>query len=74
MDTRIGIDIGGTFTDLVYLAPDGALRREKVLSTPDDYARGIAGALGAAIARGELEVGAISQLMHGTTVATNAIL
>ena len=45
MDTRIGIDIGGTFTDLVYLAPDGALRREKVLSTPDDYARGIAGAL-----------------------------
>ncbi len=74
MDTRIGIDIGGTFTDLVYLAPGGALRREKVLSTPDDYARGIAQAIGAAIARGDIDVDAVSQLMHGTTVATNAIL
>ena len=74
MDTRIGIDIGGTFTDLVYLAPGGALRREKVLSTPDDYARGIAQAIAAPIARGDIDVDAVSQLMHGTTVATNAIL
>jgi N-methylhydantoinase A len=74
MDTRIGIDIGGTFTDLVYLTPEGGIRRAKVLSTPDDYARGIAEGLGASIARGEIDVSAVAQLMHGTTVATNAIL
>jgi N-methylhydantoinase A len=74
MDTRIGIDIGGTFTDLVYLTPEGGIRRAKVLSTPDDYARGIAEGLGASIARGEIDVTAVAQLMHGTTVATNAIL
>ena len=51
METRIGIDIGGTFTDLVYLTPEGGIHRAKVLSTPDDYARGIAEGLGESIAR-----------------------
>ncbi|MBL8699253.1 MAG: hydantoinase/oxoprolinase family protein [Alphaproteobacteria bacterium] len=74
METRIGIDIGGTFTDLVYLTPEGGIRRAKVLSTPDDYARGIAEGLGASIASGEIDVAGVAQLMHGTTVATNAIL
>ena len=36
MATRIGIDIGGTFTDLVFLRPDGRVERAKVLSTPED--------------------------------------
>jgi N-methylhydantoinase A len=74
METRIGIDIGGTFTDLVYLTPEGGIRRAKVLSTPDDYARGIADGLGESITRGEIAVADITQIMHGTTVATNAIL
>ena len=38
---RIGVDIGGTFTDVVLLGADGTLRTRKVLSTPDDYARGV---------------------------------
>ena len=38
---RIGVDIGGTFTDVVLLGADGTLRTKKVLSTPDDYARGV---------------------------------
>ena len=38
---RIGVDIGGTFTDVVLLGDDGTLRTRKVLSTPDDYARGV---------------------------------
>lgn len=74
METRIGIDIGGTFTDLVFLGPDGAIVSAKVLSTPDDYARGIAEGLGAQIASGALAVSDVAQIMHGTTVATNAIL
>jgi N-methylhydantoinase A len=42
MTTRVGIDIGGTFTDLVFLASDGTVERAKVLSTPEDYSLGIA--------------------------------
>ena len=36
---RVGADIGGTFTDLIFLRPDGPLDRRKVPSTPDDYPR-----------------------------------
>ncbi len=42
---RVGIDIGGTFTDLVLLGDDGEALSVKVPSTPDDYSRSIAGAL-----------------------------
>jgi N-methylhydantoinase A len=74
MGPRVGIDIGGTFTDLVYLNPGGRIQRAKVLSTPDDYGRGIAEGLEASIARGEIKAEEVAQIMHGTTVATNAIL
>ena len=53
MSTRIGIDIGGTFTDLVFLDPEGQVLRAKVLSTPDDYSRGHRRRAGrSAVARG----------------------
>ena len=38
---RLGVDIGGTFTDLVILTPDGRLEKRKIPSTPDDYAEAI---------------------------------
>ena len=38
---RLGVDIGGTFTDIVVLGPDGTVHARKVLSTPDDYSRAI---------------------------------
>ncbi|MBS1249244.1 MAG: Acetophenone carboxylase gamma subunit [Chloroflexi bacterium] len=66
----IGVDIGGTFTDLV-LSADGQLHIHKVLSTPDDPARGMLAGLGE-ISPGGL--GAIDRVSHGSTVATNAIL
>ena len=69
---RIGIDIGGTFTDLVFLGSGGEVRTAKVLSTPEDYSRGIADGLGASMEPGT--AGAVQQIMHGTTIATNAIL
>ena len=34
---RVGVDIGGTFTDLVYLGSDGTVLARKIASTPDDY-------------------------------------
>ncbi len=69
---RIGADIGGTFTDIVALGPDGTVRRMKVLSTVDDYARGICDALAEGLDRSALD--GVDRVVHGTTIATNAIL
>ena len=52
METRIGIDIGGTFTDLVCLNAAGRVLRAKVLSTPEDYSLGIATGLEAIVGNG----------------------
>ncbi|MFQ5829131.1 MAG: hydantoinase/oxoprolinase family protein [Candidatus Methylomirabilia bacterium] len=71
---RVGIDIGGTFTDLVFLAEDGQVIRGKVLSTPEDYSRGIAAGLRTLFAEKGLRGSAIAEVIHGTTIATNAIL
>jgi N-methylhydantoinase A len=68
-DLRLGVDVGGTFTDLVALG-GGALVTAKVPSTPRDQSVGVMNAIRAS----EVEAGAISALAHGMTVATNALL
>jgi len=71
---RIGIDIGGTFTDIVIARDDGLIETRKVPSTPDDYSRGIAEALSRLVADYGTTPDAITGIVHATTVATNAIL
>jgi N-methylhydantoinase A len=71
---RVGIDIGGTFTDIVALADGGERYTRKVPSSVDDYARAIIEGLAALLAEIGAEPGAIAELLHGTTVASNAIL
>jgi N-methylhydantoinase A len=71
---RLGIDVGGTFTDIVFLTPDGRVLTRKVLSTPDDYSRSIRSGLQGVFTQSELAPAAVSEVIHGTTVATNAIL
>ncbi len=71
---RVGIDIGGTFTDIVIVAPDGSISPIKVLSTPDDYSRAVIDGLGRLVRRASVGAQQIEELVHGTTVATNAIL
>src|SRR5262249_14545624 len=71
---RVGVDMGGTFTDILLLAPDGSLAVRKVPSTPDDYSRGILDGLAHILAELHLEGASIAEIVHGTTVATNAIL
>lgn len=71
---RAGIDIGGTFTDVVLAGDDGSLVVRKVLSTPGDYGRGIAEGLAAAMADRGATPDKVVKIVHGTTVATNAIL
>ena len=66
---RIGVDTGGTYTDLV--AVHGSdLRIAKVPSTPPRYEDGVINAIAAA----GIEIGAVDSIAHGTTVATNAVI
>ncbi len=71
---RLGVDIGGTFTDLVFLHADGRLDKIKVPSTPDDYSRAITEGVATYCAQVRLEPAEIFEVLHATTVATNAIL
>jgi N-methylhydantoinase A len=73
-DYRVGVDIGGTFTDIVFLAADGRIHTRKVSSTVDDYARAIADGIGAVFAETGLSADRVAEVLHGTTVASNAIL
>jgi N-methylhydantoinase A len=67
--SRIGADVGGTFTDVLVLEADGRVRFTKVLSTPPDYDRAVVDAVA------ELGVETPAEaVVHGTTVATNAVL
>lgn len=72
---RLAIDIGGTFTDLecVNLAT-GESRSFKTATTPDDFSIGFMNAVTGAAARFGFALGDIRLLMHGTTIATNAVL
>jgi N-methylhydantoinase A len=67
---RIGVDVGGTFTDVILQFADGTASVRKVLSTPPDYDRAVVDAV-AALTAGQA---AIDGVVHGTTVATNAVL
>lgn len=69
MARRLGVDVGGTFTDLVLDTPDG-VRVAKVPSTPSDQATGILTGLD----RLALDAATLDRFVHGTTVATNAVL
>ena len=73
-DFRIGVDIGGTFTDIVFLGSDGQVLTRKVASTPDDYSRAVLDGIRAGIAELGIEPGAVTEVGHGFTVATNAII
>ncbi|MGI8557386.1 MAG: hydantoinase/oxoprolinase family protein [Solirubrobacteraceae bacterium] len=67
--TRVGVDVGGTFTDLVALV-DGEVRTAKVPSTPNDQSGGVMRAIRAS----QIEPADVAALANGTTVATNALL
>ena len=71
---QIGVDIGGTFTDIVALEGDGRLHFTKVPTTPKDLLEGIADAVRRVLALAGAEAGAVERFVHGTTVATNALL
>lgn len=78
MTYRIGIDIGGTFTDCVIHAPDAVPLIVKSPSTPGDFSEGFMNVLGVAAERLGLSrdalLGQVSTIVHGTTISTNALV
>ena len=71
---RVGVDIGGTFTDIVCLGDDGRIHVKKVSSSPDDYARAIIEGIRELFRETGLGAPDVAEVLHGTTVASNAIL
>jgi len=71
---QIGVDIGGTFTDIVALDGEGRLVLTKVPSTPKDLLEGIGSAVRRVLALAGAPASAVERFIHGTTVATNAVL
>ncbi len=71
---RAGVDIGGTFTDVAFLGDDGTVLVRKLSSTPDDYSRAVLEGLAEGIRDLGIRPEDITEVSHGFTVATNAIL
>ncbi|MGE4252356.1 MAG: hydantoinase/oxoprolinase family protein [Parvibaculaceae bacterium] len=71
---RVGIDIGGTFTDIIVANRNGETIVKKVSSSVDDYAQALVEGLSQVLADAGLEVSQITEFLHGTTIASNTIL
>ena len=71
---RAGVDIGGTFTDIVLLGSDGTVHTKKISSSVGNYAQAIVDGLSEVFSETGLAGAAIDEIRHGTTVASNAIL
>lgn len=70
MAERVGVEIGGTFTDLVWAKADGSLGVAKVPSTPSEIEKAVLNAIESA----GIALETVDQVAHGSTVATNALL
>ncbi|MFB6281230.1 MAG: hydantoinase/oxoprolinase family protein [Haloferacaceae archaeon] len=75
MSVRVGIDTGGTFTDVVCYDPDaGTITVRKTPSTPPAFEEGVLTGLDGALDAAGADPGSVAFLSHGTTVGTNAVL
>lgn len=71
---RLSVDIGGTFTDLVLLASDGLTFSAKVSSTPGEPEEAVISGMAEVLAAARMQPGALTEVLHGTTVGSNTLL
>jgi N-methylhydantoinase A len=71
---RVGVDIGGTFTDIILIGSDGSVTTKKLLSTPDDYSRAIINGIGAVLEEKGSSSSSINEVVHASTIVTNACI
>ncbi len=80
MAYRLGIDVGGTFTDFALISDTGAdedagtFAIHKQLTTPDDPARAVLEGTACLLSSQGLDLGAVAEIVHGTTLVTNAVI
>jgi len=74
MNWQVASDVGGTFTDIAHVDHDGVLHTAKVPSQPDNYGSGVANGISTLAELCDYKVDELAEVMHGCTVATNAIL
>ena len=75
MSYRLGVDVGGTFTDLLLINEDtGETHTAKVPSTPEDSSIGVLNGIARICDESGIDPTGVNRVMHGTTVATNAVL
>jgi N-methylhydantoinase A len=75
MTYRLGVDVGGTFTDILLIdEKSGRTHRAKTASTPEDQSVGVLRGIERVCEAAGVTMGEIAEVLHGTTVATNAIL
>ena len=75
MSHNLGVDVGGTFTDVIVFDEDtNKLTVDKVLSTPENPSRGVLNAVEEAASKAETSMADLALLFHGTTVVTNMLL
>ena len=75
MPYRLGVDVGGTFTDLILVdEKSGSIHTAKVPSTPADSSIGVMNGVAKVCDNAGVDPSEIAQVMHGTTVATNTVL
>ena len=71
---RIGVDVGGTFTDFIYVDDDGKIEVYKTSTTPHDPSIGMMEGINAVCDKLGIEHSEIDEIFHGTTIATNMVL
>ncbi|MGE0701352.1 MAG: hydantoinase/oxoprolinase family protein [Hyphomicrobiaceae bacterium] len=74
MQARIGVDVGGTFTDVVLASGDGRIFVNKTTTTPADPGIGVVQGVKEVLAEAGMPAAAVMEIVHGTTVASNTIL
>jgi N-methylhydantoinase A len=73
-ETRLGVDIGGTFTDIVMISREGTVYSKKLLSTPSDYSAAIEDGIAKLCAELSIDASGVTEFVHATTIATNTII
>jgi N-methylhydantoinase A/oxoprolinase/acetone carboxylase beta subunit len=72
---RLGVDVGGTFTDLIYVDDEaGTILIHKIASTPDDPSQGTVKGIRELTEQAEVTPADLDQVFHGTTIATNIVI
>ena len=71
---KVGVDIGGTFTDLVIVDEAGRLVNEKVLTTPTDPSLGVLAGIELILKNHSVSASRVENIIHGTTLVANALI